>query len=237
MMAVQLKRRWFRFSLRAMLAVFTVVSLWLGWNVHVVRERDRLLAALVGPRVVLEFGAKNTQAQMSVYATDDIRKSLYGAFGNRPYEQRSPTTPCRISVLRRWLGDRPYYLIAYCPSPGPDVVKMHQAFPESIIAADTRFKIRPALATLSLVVIVREVVDCVLLAFVTTTLEDGCHDYNLPMTLYKGRMNTVYMSRLRNLFNPGEDVAPSPSDCPPHANRFGQVSFGLETPDCPLGDL
>jgi hypothetical protein len=63
---------------------------------------------------------------------------------------------------------------------------------------ETLIRIALLRATLSLVVIVREVVDCVLLAFVTTTLEDGCHDYNLPLTLYKGRMNTVYMSRLMN---------------------------------------
>jgi hypothetical protein len=42
-----LNRRWFRFSLRTMLAAFTVVAAcmgWLRWNVQVVRERKAALA-------------------------------------------------------------------------------------------------------------------------------------------------------------------------------------------------
>jgi hypothetical protein len=33
------KRRRFRFSLRALLLVFVVLSLWLGWNYHQLRQR------------------------------------------------------------------------------------------------------------------------------------------------------------------------------------------------------
>ena len=36
-------RRWLRFSLRTLFVVVTVIACWLGWNLHQVRERDRLL--------------------------------------------------------------------------------------------------------------------------------------------------------------------------------------------------
>ena len=39
------RRRWFRFSLRGLLVALTVVAVWLGWNVHVVRQRKAALAA------------------------------------------------------------------------------------------------------------------------------------------------------------------------------------------------
>jgi len=44
-----LPRRWFRFSLRMMFVVVTVVSLgcaWLGWNVKIVRQRAAILPGL-----------------------------------------------------------------------------------------------------------------------------------------------------------------------------------------------
>ncbi len=37
------KRRWPRFTLRTLFVVVTVFGVWLGWNVHQVHERDRLL--------------------------------------------------------------------------------------------------------------------------------------------------------------------------------------------------
>jgi hypothetical protein len=38
------KRRWFRWSLRTMFVVVTVLGVWLGWNFHYVRERDKMAA-------------------------------------------------------------------------------------------------------------------------------------------------------------------------------------------------
>ena len=37
------KRRWFRFSLRTLFVVVTVLCLWLGWNVHQVQQRKEWL--------------------------------------------------------------------------------------------------------------------------------------------------------------------------------------------------
>lgn len=34
------KRRWLRFSFRTLFVLVTVVGLWLGWNLHQVRQRD-----------------------------------------------------------------------------------------------------------------------------------------------------------------------------------------------------
>jgi hypothetical protein len=40
------KRRRFRFSLRTLFLVFTIACLWLGWNVHKVRQREALIEAI-----------------------------------------------------------------------------------------------------------------------------------------------------------------------------------------------
>lgn len=36
-------RRWFKFSLRTMFVVTTVLACWLGWNLHRVRQREEIL--------------------------------------------------------------------------------------------------------------------------------------------------------------------------------------------------
>jgi hypothetical protein len=38
------KRRGLRFSLRTLFVVVTALACWLGWNLHQVRERDRMAA-------------------------------------------------------------------------------------------------------------------------------------------------------------------------------------------------
>jgi hypothetical protein len=38
------RRRWFRFSLRTLFVVVTAFGIWLGWQLHVVRERAAIRA-------------------------------------------------------------------------------------------------------------------------------------------------------------------------------------------------
>jgi hypothetical protein len=56
-------RRWLRFSLRTLFIMVTVVACWLGWNVHQVGERGRLLDALRssndGPTTVVDETPRN----------------------------------------------------------------------------------------------------------------------------------------------------------------------------------
>ena len=49
------KRRWFRFSLRTLFVVVTVCCVWLGWQLHIVRERQAMLREF-------EKGAERTAA-------------------------------------------------------------------------------------------------------------------------------------------------------------------------------
>ena len=41
------KRRWLRFSVRTLLLAVTIFCVWLGWQVRIVRERQRLLSEIV----------------------------------------------------------------------------------------------------------------------------------------------------------------------------------------------
>ena len=43
------RRRWFRFSLRTGFVLLTLFCIWLGWNVHQVRERESVLRYLRDP--------------------------------------------------------------------------------------------------------------------------------------------------------------------------------------------
>lgn len=40
------RRRWFRWSLRTLFVAWTLFGLWLSWQLHIVRERNRMLAIL-----------------------------------------------------------------------------------------------------------------------------------------------------------------------------------------------
>lgn len=41
------RRRWIRYSLRTLLAVVTILCIWLAWNVHRVRQREATLKYLM----------------------------------------------------------------------------------------------------------------------------------------------------------------------------------------------
>jgi hypothetical protein len=85
------KRRWFRFSLRTMFVAFTLVAVWLGWNVHIVRQRKAKLAELeASPFRVVVTTRANYEA-------------LYNT--NEPMPQ--------VSYLRRLMGDQPVYWIKF----------------------------------------------------------------------------------------------------------------------------
>jgi hypothetical protein len=89
------KRRWLRFSIRTMFVAFTVVAMWLGWNVHAVRQRQAKLA---------ELQADIFRVVVSTRAEHD---ALYPNISNEPMLQ--------VSIVRRLLGDEPVYWINFLP--------------------------------------------------------------------------------------------------------------------------
>ena len=87
-------RRWFRFSLGAMVLAVTIVALWLGWDLAFIRERQEWLRD--NPGLVLTGG------QAEVWRADGSVVRLI-----RPSAAREPFVP----VWRRWLGDAPVAII------------------------------------------------------------------------------------------------------------------------------
>jgi hypothetical protein len=108
-------RRWFSFSLRTLLILITLVACWLGWEVHVVRGRKRLLQEME-----LRPGVRILTAD------------VYHAF----HDSRTPDPPvARISTLRRWLGDKAIqeieYLRGYHNLKPEEIARLARTFPEA----------------------------------------------------------------------------------------------------------
>jgi hypothetical protein len=50
------KKRWFRFSLRSLFVTFTILAIWLGWNVHLVQQRALTEKFLVSHKAQVIYG-------------------------------------------------------------------------------------------------------------------------------------------------------------------------------------
>lgn len=93
------KSRWFRFSLRTLFVLVTVVACWLGWNLRIVRERKAVLAELVEAQKHYSY---KTTAHYVPAADDDLETG----------------GDMRISLVRRLMGDVAYREI-YLPENTP----------------------------------------------------------------------------------------------------------------------
>ncbi len=102
-------RRWFRFSLRTMLVVVTLVGCWLGYQLNWIRERQRLIAgASSGTGVeIMRFHA--------------FSRGFTG-----------------LSAWRRWLGDQPQaQVVTAFPPSDPRWARLRTLFPESALMCVT----------------------------------------------------------------------------------------------------
>ena len=124
------KRRWLRFSLRTMFVAFTVVALWLGWNVYAVRERKAALESLGLPYGLNYFDMdleEPARTVLAIYWASEAGDAIYGL----RYKQIAPTSSSNLPALRQWLGDKPVAHILY--TPGIDPERLSRLFPEAII--------------------------------------------------------------------------------------------------------
>jgi hypothetical protein len=108
---------WFRFNLKAMFVVFTLVAIWLGWNVSIVQQRKHLRAliddrpASGGTMAVITAAEGNAAAPKAV--KDQIAPHVIEAFQirNRGGTTIGPRSGGDLSLLRRWLGDELVFII------------------------------------------------------------------------------------------------------------------------------
>jgi hypothetical protein len=102
-------RRLFRFSLRTMFVVVTVVAVWLGWELKFVRERQAWVQAnkaLIRPGEPVPVG------------------SVVGMYID------SGATQSYFPIWRRWLGDAPVPTIVF-PEPWTNHDSVKRLFPEA----------------------------------------------------------------------------------------------------------
>jgi hypothetical protein len=108
-------RRWFRFSLRTLLILITLVACWLGWESNVVRGRKQLMQEME-----LRPGVR--------FLTADLYAFYHTA-------STPPEPVARVSTLRRWLGDQAIQEIEYTRtyhklSPA-EIAQLARTFPEA----------------------------------------------------------------------------------------------------------
>ncbi len=108
-------RRWFSFSLRTLLILITLVACWLGWESNVVRGRKQLMQDME-----LRQGVRILTAE------------AYSAY----HDSRTPSEPiARVSMLRRWLGDKAIqeieYVTGYHKLSQEDIARLTRTFPEA----------------------------------------------------------------------------------------------------------
>jgi hypothetical protein len=123
------KRRFLRFNLRTMFVAFTVVAVWLGWNLRIVREREATLRLLREA----DFAYSELQDTPRGAQLEVARQRELTQLRRRPYDEFPPTASPQLSMLRRWLGDRPVRLIIY--QPGTGLVDVQSLFPEAMVYA------------------------------------------------------------------------------------------------------
>lgn len=110
-------RRWFRFSLRTLLILTTLVACWLGWESSVVRGRKQLMQEM------------ETRQGVRVLTAEAYSAS---------HDSRTPSEPiARVGALRRWLGDRAIQEIEYMRefhnlSPA-EIARLSRTFPEATV--------------------------------------------------------------------------------------------------------
>ena len=101
------RRSWFRFSLRTLLILMTLLCCWLAWESSIVRQRKALLS------------------QMQASGAFHITPARH--WGDPP-----PTPRATIPWIRRWLGDEAIQSVTYSYAPPEiDMQRVERAFPEA----------------------------------------------------------------------------------------------------------
>jgi hypothetical protein len=114
-MTVKRPRRVFRFTLRTMFLATTVLGIWLGWQLNLIRQRQAILKDLLATKSIQVVSAAEWLARYSPGMT--------------------PPPAASISHIRIWLGDKAIQEIWYTPysaSPTPKQMKLlGRLFPEA----------------------------------------------------------------------------------------------------------
>ena len=110
-----------------MFVAFTVVAVWLGWNVYKVRERKAALQAFGGGFNYVQDSDPLGQTVLTIMQSSLAAQTING--GN--VETTLATASTNLPILRRWLGDKAVSWIAY--KPGVDPERMAKLFPDADI--------------------------------------------------------------------------------------------------------
>jgi hypothetical protein len=137
-----LLKRSLRFSLRTFFVALTLISIWLGWNVSIVRKRDHLREMIQGRPGTSGLMGIVTHADGHAAAPRRIKERI-GPLIREAFDIRDggghtivPKDYDNLSLIRRWLGDERVFLILLDES--VDIRQFEAAFPEAMIVVRER---------------------------------------------------------------------------------------------------
>ena len=129
-MTPTLKRHWFAFSLRTMFVVVTLLSCWLGWNARIVQQRE-IMRALERREMASKVIWRMKFVEAIPQGSDPQRMAGRRFLVNVKEHATQPVVSSRLSLIRRWLGDRPVVMVLVKNKSDHDQVI--ELFPESAV--------------------------------------------------------------------------------------------------------
>jgi hypothetical protein len=130
------RRRWFQFSLGTLFLLVTVFAVWLGWELHQIRERDRMLRSTTFLRLF------ENRPRAAVMRQSEIAH-LYPRDLPKAHVAAGPPPQTNIPYVWRLLGDKPVNdMDIFLPSDEYTILearRIQSLFPEcavTIISAD-----------------------------------------------------------------------------------------------------
>ena len=125
---IKIKSRWLRLSLRAFFVFLGLTAILLGWELHIVRQRDELLSSLQSQGVVSLFAGKRA---WKIFPSPARPSTLRMYIPQALYQfDRRPASSSYKSLFRQCLGDEFRHVLYYS---GPNPESIQRRFPEAFI--------------------------------------------------------------------------------------------------------
>jgi hypothetical protein len=138
-MTAKPRRRWFSFSLRTLFVLVTLLSVWLGYELKIVRERRALVTWIEQHGgYISDDSSLPPPLAFEKFTWFPRKPNLQNNFDARPpivYTFKRPRVTSGLRWYRKWFGDREVEVIVVpiVWEKQPEVLRLDAMFPESTL--------------------------------------------------------------------------------------------------------